>query len=98
MAMLLEISLEEAIELVGKRGQTDTKDLVTALRKGGIKVAERRVPSRGQGLPSNCIVYARWPFTKKSGHWLLRWQGRNYDPATEWGDKDYIITSFLPLG
>lgn len=95
--MLLDIPLEEAIALVGKRGATDTKDLVTALRKRGVEVGPRRVPSHGHPLPETCIVFARWPHSKKSGHWMLQWHGKLYDPAAHWTQTEYIVTSYVPI-
>lgn len=96
VAMLADISLSEAIAQMGGKS-THTKDIVDALRCHGFKVPDRRRPSHGKPLPNNCVVFARVPFRKSVGHWMLMWGGRLYDPAEHYNQGGYIVTSYIPI-
>lgn len=78
VAMILGITLEEAIALVGKRGATSRADLERALGERGWKLwgpIPGPPPTNGSGLYL-CVV--RWP--RKGAHWLLLDGGRWLDP------------------
>ena len=86
IAMLGNISINEAIKIMGTAGLTRTKHLIDALKILGLKAGSEkllRIP-RGWVKPKLCIVHIgfgdRW---KK--HWTL-WNGYEdcyYDPAIE---------------
>jgi len=55
--MTAEVSLEEAIKAIGKRGRTFGKDLVIGLKNLGIKCSTIR--DLKQKVPDKCILYLR---------------------------------------
>jgi hypothetical protein len=97
VAMLLNLSLEEACELMGKRGKTTSKDLVQALCKGGVGVGQKRIPLRGNPPPLFSIVFARYSQGGNVGHWMLFWNGRLLDPSAHYETRDKIVTSYIPI-
>lgn len=86
VAMLGNISIPKAIEIVGKKGGTYTKDIIQALGKLGFETCSNkliRIP-KNWVKPALCIVKIRLNGTWRS-HWTL-WNGQEgcfYDPAFE---------------
>lgn len=97
LAMLLKTTLEDATYLMGTDGEVSTKALIEALRRLGVVVGDRRVPTRGKKLPPTCIAFVRGHHGA-SGRWILRWKGRKYDPAADWAVGDVVMTSYIALG
>ena len=96
IAMLGNISIQEAIKIMDTAGLTRTKHLIDALKILGLKVGSEkllRIP-RCWIKPKLCIVHIgfgdRW---KK--HWTL-WNGYEgffYDPAHESKLKEYFYNN-----
>src|SRR6266568_1419136 len=86
VAMLCETTISEAIALIGKKGLTRAKDLVRALQKKGFLICGPVIHSASAEihcipLPENAILNYHWK-GRSSGHWIVRWQGNNYDPES----------------
>lgn len=97
VAMLLGTTLDDAIDLMGTVRFVSTQAIIDKLRERGVKVGDRRIPARGKPFPESCIVFAR-AHHGSAGRWLLRWDGRKYDPAIDWHEGDDVLTSYIPLG
>ena len=79
VAMLLGLTLEEGVELVGHRGGTNLQELETALKKKGVRLWDRVAgppPTNGRGL---YLCGARW--VRGGGHWIVLDGGRWLDPS-----------------
>lgn len=90
VAMVLGITLDEAVSLVGKTGGTRLEDLETALGKKGVRLWPRvpgPPPMNGGGL---YICSVRW---KRGGHWLLIDGSRRLDPegSYSWPREGRIV-------
>lgn len=82
------ISLDEAVELVGKKGLTNTKDIRLALSKKGIHL-DVRVPYKRMVYGVPYIARVRWPNTKT--HWVyIDTEGNVLDPAFGLNPQDNI--------
>lgn len=91
VAMIADISLDDAISSVGKRGLTNTKDIANALRKLGFECADK-VTRYKNGLGSEfclCVV--------ESKHWVVYKDGLFYDPAYGILLWIPIVTSYLNI-
>ena len=76
VAMVCDIELEEAIELVGSRGKTVTKQLKEALTSQGVKTSERRV----LGFPEEGSALLFWKSGNDLRHWTVWHKNKHYDP------------------
>jgi hypothetical protein len=80
VAMIAGITLEESIEVFGKRSATRTKDLVAALRKLGIDCGDPPLTRiKGTMLTRTCIVKLHFDYQTHT-HWTLWHNGQFYDP------------------
>ena len=86
IAMLGNISIQEAVKIMGKTGCTGTKDVIQALRKLKFRIGSDRllrIP-KNWSKPELCIVHIGYGKHWKK-HWTL-WNGKEgcfYDPADE---------------
>ena len=108
VAMLGNISIQEAIEIIGKKGNTNTKQIIEALRKIKIKIFSERLLRITPVNPKSklCIVKLTFEKSNKS-HWAL-WVGKEecfYDPAFKFKIKEEFYrkcgvkeSSYLPIG
>jgi hypothetical protein len=106
VAMAAGVSLDRAIDVVGKRKKsgTRTKDVVDALYALGVKTDSRarRLSKKRPVLPQRCLVSI---CTKKVngeyklGHWMLYWDGEMKDPRGCWPDgyDGWAITRFVEI-
>lgn len=82
VAMIAGISLKKAIEVVGKKGGTTTKDLVKALRKLGFKCGDRLKFDEPVFLAIVKEKFAKheheWDW---HWHWVVYYNGNYYDPG-----------------
>jgi len=101
VAMLLGISLDESIKLIGKRGKTRTRDLVTALKAKGCDCGTRLI--RGDFI-GDCII--KMTFTRTHSHWIIFYEGKFYDPSNGFNPPgilifakrgEYKLSSYLPI-
>lgn len=102
VAMIAGISLEESIDVFGKRGETETRDLVAALRKLNIRCGDKLIRrKKGRDLPECCIVVVHFPGAPmRHWHWVVYYKGLYYDPDTGIGmlyRPEVRITSYLPI-
>jgi hypothetical protein len=95
IAMLLGVTLDRAVAIVGTSRFLRTKDVVHVLRSNECYVGDGRLVSSRGKLPADCIVSARWPGGGR--HWTLRWRGRIYDPAAEWAEGGSAASSYIDL-
>jgi hypothetical protein len=105
VAMAAGVSLKRVIEVVGHERATRTKELVKALREFGVAVrSDRRVRfTDAAALPRRCVLYLKLQGkTRAWGHYVLRWDGRDYDPGNRgliyWANRDPRLTSYLEIG
>lgn len=103
VAMLAGIGIRESIHRFQRRGLTRTKDLVRVLRELGYSVPSKLVRKHpAEALPSTAILkmcFYRNGKRQASSHWILRYQGINYDPEREvfHFPVNGKITSYLPI-
>lgn len=85
IAALADIPLPEAVEVVGKRGKTQNRDLIGALKKLKIKCA----PKSKRGVPTceTAIVKVHWVGSNMR-HWVVWHNGFYYDPGCGTNYKD----------
>ena len=88
VASILEITLDEACGLIGKRGLTRTKLIRAALAKRDV-VLGPRVPPKDQVPSRTYLARVKWKGEKHT-HWvIIRPDGRVFDPAfgfdPDWG-------------
>ena len=106
---ILDLTLEEAIQLIGKRGLTRTKQVREALAKRGVTLGDRCLP-RHEEKGQLYLAVVRWPKNRNDErktprtHWvLIDFDGAIYDPA--WGihadlgiwPEGSRITSIYPI-
>ncbi len=79
VAMLLRISLDEAIKMVKKTGLTSLRDLRPAISVD-YKIHQSRLKViRHSVLPDICLVKVTW---KRGGsHWVIKYKSQIYDPV-----------------
>jgi hypothetical protein len=102
VAVIAEITVEESIKVVGKKGCTTTKQLAAAFRKLGYQCPNRCRPFK-LPLPELAVAQMRHPARKSGWHWVAIANGKIYDGI--FGDKDGNVrwpaggkmTSFFPL-
>lgn len=102
VAMILGITLEQSIIQIGKRGCTNTKDLVKIINRHQPTKFRLTKVSKHQPIPTTGLLKVKWDI--KGSHWVLTDNGFVYDPII--GKKKmnkYLeiingrITSFLEL-
>lgn len=97
--MILGISIDEAIKLMGSRKATKACQLRSALRSRGVWVSNYTALTKHHDIPSSAIL--RLTFKgRRNWHWMLKWEGVIYDPAGSWpkpAEHGAIITSFIRL-
>lgn len=96
VAIIAGITLEEAVEVVGHRKSTHTRELVAAFRSLGFQCADRL-----QRIPRPPLAVAKLtPPSKSSGwHWVVVDGRRTLDgfPGDPTRTPGWRITSYLPL-
>lgn len=85
LAMIANVSIDEACKAIGKRGLTETKDLVRGLMKlqVGFNECRLKILKRNINLPKFALLLMR-PIKKQKkywGHWAVLKDGKIYDPA-----------------
>lgn len=110
--MAAGVTLERAIEVVGhaKRGGTETREIVKALRALGVECADRlKVVNRKRpvlpkrGVVNICKLVARPDGKRRQrfAHWMLTWDGEILDPGAAWPEayeqNGWTITSYLEI-
>lgn len=102
--MLLDVTLSAAIELVGHRHGTRTKELLAVLRAAG-RQPEKRLRRKKVGPPQSgtFLLCVRKPPTHWR-HWAVLEDGIVYDPAYGAGplplpfwEEGVRVTSFLEV-
>ncbi len=83
VAMLLNISIDKAVELIQKRGSTQTKDISSVLNRNGFDCDSHLTRiSKNRQRPELCILKLTLD-GRHSGHWVL-WNGETkmyHDPT-----------------
>jgi len=110
VAMILNVSIERAVELIQKKGSTQTKDIARVLNQNGFDCDLRltRISKKHQ-IPDFCILKITFG-NRHTGHWVL-WNGKEetyHDPSFNYPAKQFgfdkalkyyngRITSFLKI-
>jgi hypothetical protein len=81
--MAAGVSLAKACSVIGHKKATSTGDLILGLDLLGIKCALRlkRVSTKRPHYPKRCILHVAKETADNYGHWILLWDGVEYDPA-----------------
>ena len=91
LAMLLDVSLTEAISVVGHGGCTCICELASLMQDHGIVFGEAH--RFRDDVPANCLLLLR--LKHKESHLAVVWQGEVYDPDVP-EVKKYPCTSGKP--
>lgn len=92
LASILETTLDVAVQLVGHDHGTQTRDLVAALRKAGLRPASRLIVGEPRGLS---IVKVIDPIDPKGDwHWVVFDYGIIHDPSW-WAPNQGKWSSYL---
>lgn len=79
VAMVLGVSLEKAVMLVGRKGLTSTRHLVQAIRSVGGSCGSHLVRmAKGRELPETAILLFNHPSGRS--HWVVWHRKKFYDP------------------
>lgn len=102
VAMIAGITLEESISVFGKSGETETREVITALNKLGISCGDKLIRvKKGVDLPPCCIIVLHYDGAPmRHWHWVVYYGGLYYDPAESIGTgykAGVKITSYLPV-
>lgn len=106
IAMAAGVSLKRAVESVGHKRGTHTKDVIAALGALGVECSPRlvRISRKRPNLPARAIVAIHRPAVENERrssiwHWMLTWDGKILDPGGRWpeGYEHWTITSFLEI-
>lgn len=100
LAMILHLGLSEAVEEVGHKHSTKTKDLVKVLDRYGIVNSGRLKVCRRDRMRPKCRIAKLRRRNKYGGwHWVVCWKGNFYDPSpTPVNPMLWTETSHLSLG
>lgn len=82
VAMAAGVTIEEAVRVIGKDGDTGAGDLVRGLRALGVTCKRLPVYSRLR-LDQYAILGIVYLDNDRTGHWMLLWDGTIYDPAVK---------------
>lgn len=77
LAMLADIDISVAEELMGRKGRTRVSDLVQGLKQCQLRAVKVRYKS-GKRLPSKAVLNILWESGNR--HWSIYHQGQVYDP------------------
>lgn len=99
VAMIAGITLGQSISVFGKRSGTSTKEVISALKKLGIKCGDKLISAKSNERPSVCMCVLHFK-NAKSTHWTI-WNKKYFmDPAIGYVENysDGIwATSYLPI-
>jgi hypothetical protein len=103
VAMIAGVSLEDALAACKphpRGGGTVTPEVVAALRKFGVRCADRRcrrVSREKPVLPQRALLSIMRP-KRNRWHWMVTWDGVIYDPADRWPEYEgWRTTSYLEI-
>lgn len=88
IAMLANISIEEAINKMGTDGSTEPIDIINGLRACGVKCGDSfvKITEENPNYPPICVLLVWFP---SYGHWVVHYHGKFYDP--EFGLLDECV-------
>lgn len=88
VAMLSNISIEEAIKKMGTDGPTEHADIINGLKVCGVKCGNEfiEITKENPKYPSVCVLLIWFP---EYGHWVVYYHGKFYDP--EFGLLDECV-------
>jgi hypothetical protein len=107
--MAAGVPLRRVIEIVGHEHSISTKEMVVTLRKLGVRVPRPRLVRLGKRkasirhTPRRCVLLMKLEnATHIWGHYVLRWDGLDYDPSDYgwiyWSGMNPRLTSYLEIG
>lgn len=78
LAMVLGLKLDEAIDKMGHKRTTRTRELVAALGK---RAKDRRlIPVRQRAIPEFAVMKVTWKGRPQRGHFAIHQHGYVHDP------------------
>jgi hypothetical protein len=98
--MLLDLTLDEATELVG-RGPRNAPVLMRALRRDFVPMKLKRGEIQPARIPSPALVKLK-DRRRNVWHWVVRYADLWFDPwgtrpVRRWSIGDWKVTGFVPL-
>lgn len=86
VAMILGITLSEAVHKIGHEKGTWAKELISVLKKSFKEARLRRIRNiKKNKLPDKAIIKVAWRknlcTTKVQAHWVLKYKNKIHDPA-----------------
>lgn len=86
VAMILGITLSEAVHKIGHKKGTWAKELINVLKKKFKKnIRSKRIKNAKKNkLPDTAIIKVIWRpnmLLKAKGHWVLKYKNKIHDPA-----------------
>jgi hypothetical protein len=104
VAMVTGNTVEKICRMIGHSHSTRTSELARVLEGFGFFCEDRlRRIRKGGRIPSNCLLKVTFKMRGgdgkrliRKGHWMLRWDGRTYDPdprPVSFGE----VTSYLKI-
>lgn len=90
VAMLGNVSIEEAIEKMGTDSSTERYHIIKGLKACGVKCGNEfiEVSEENPSYPPVCVLLIWFP---TYGHWVVHYHGKFYDP--EFGLLDECVTN-----
>ena len=80
LAMILGVTLGQAIKAVGHKNGTKTALLAKVLRESGAECGSRLIPFRSHGIPTGFTGLVKLRWRNGGWHWMVLWGGFVYDP------------------
>ncbi|WP_346928948.1 hypothetical protein [Clostridium sp.] len=79
VAMLANISIEEAIKKMGTDGPIEPIDIINGLEACGVKCDDAfvKITNENPSYPPICVLLVWFP---NYGHWVVHYNGKFYDP------------------
>ena len=98
VATISGVSLDRAIEVIGHRKGTNTKELIAAFSVLGVKAAPRlkRISKKMPILPKTCVL-SMYSKSRDLGHWGAIIDGEFYEAGFVDRLGDFEITSYLEI-
>lgn len=99
VAMIVDRTVDEVCELMGKKGKTRSKDLVKVLQHFKFDCSPSIRVNQQTKFPPLAILKLRHPTDKTWSHWVVRKDGNDYDPSSEVCALAYgwKLTSFIEV-
>lgn len=102
IAMILGVTLRDAVMLVGHADGTSTQELAEVLQWFDVSCGDRLSRAFKRGFPADCLVRVSTHRFSRASHWIVRLRGIWFDPGLcrpvdgrSPGPK--VVLGYLPL-